>query len=586
MSKQDKPYHPSSINNSNNSNTSNNINNINNIHCFDELDDGLDDVLASMDEDMLLSQIKSSKTTTFKTAVVKETNNIFNHNNHDTSFLSSAPPLCPGHDRPCKVLTSNSMKNPGRQFYKCSLDMEQDPCDFFQWLDDDDDNDNDSGGNDNNKNLNWNWKDYSNNNYSKNLNDYNNGSGNSSGNGNGNSNGNSSGNGNSNGNDTTTYNSYNSYNSYNNYNNDNYNNNNYNNNNYNNTATTTTTTTTTPATAMWKRQTTLPNADFRPLPGCKDIHYENRRKFGHKTFRPGQQQIIEQAISGRDVFVLMPTGGGKSLCYQLPAWCCPGLTVVISPLLSLVQDQVQSMAKLGVEAVFLNSSQDYETEQRDINRRLFATTADQGIKLLYITPEKLNHSNALQQLLTRLYQSNLVSRFVVDEAHCLSDWGHDFRPDYAALNSLRENFPNVPLMALTATANQKVVDDAISALRMKRDCYLYRSSFNRPNLHYQVRKKDNKADDSICDYIVDQCKHQQDPSGVIYCLSRKDCEKLAERLQEKLIKRGRYSIQISYYHADLSSEERQQRHMDWSNGKISVLCATIAFGMGIDKPGR
>ena len=140
-------------------------------------------------------------------------------------------------------------------------------------------------------------------------------------------------------------------------------------------------------------------------------------------------------------------------------------------------------------------------------------------------------------------------------------------------------------MALTATANQKVVDDAISALRMKRDCYLYRSSFNRPNLHYEVRKKDSKADDSICDYIVQQHKESHHCSGVIYCLSRKDCEKLSEKLQDKLNKRGRYSIKISYYHAELSAEDRSYRHSQWSNGNISVLCATIAFGMGIDKPG-
>jgi bloom syndrome protein len=150
-----------------------------------------------------------------------------------------------------------------------------------------------------------------------------------------------------------------------------------------------------------------------------DHKNENRRKFGHSSFRPGQQMVIENALKGQDVFVLMPTGGGKSLCYQLPAWCCPGLSVVISPLLSLIQDQVQSMTKLGVESVFLSSSQDYETEGRDIQRRLFATPAHGGVKLLYITPEKLRHSGVIKNILKTLFERKMLSRFVVDEAHCL-----------------------------------------------------------------------------------------------------------------------------------------------------------------------
>ena len=150
-----------------------------------------------------------------------------------------------------------------------------------------------------------------------------------------------------------------------------------------------------------------------------DVNAENRRKFGHSSFRPGQKEVIGNAMQGRDVFVLMPTGGGKSLCYQLPAWCCPGLAVVISPLLSLIQDQVQSLTKLGVESVFLCSAQDYETEQKDITRRLFQTTAHGGVKLLYITPEKLRHSGVIKNVLKSLYDKGLLSRFVVDEAHCL-----------------------------------------------------------------------------------------------------------------------------------------------------------------------
>ena len=318
------------------------------------------------------------------------------------------------------------------------------------------------------------------------------------------------------------------------------------------------------------------------FPGnVKDMYTENSRKFGHRSFRPGQKDVIEQALNGRDVFVLMPTGGGKSLCYQLPAWCCPGLAVVISPLLSLVQDQVQSLTKLGIQSVFLNSTQDYQSEQVDITHRLKETTAHGGVKLLYLTPEKLRHSNLLQSILKRLYNKNLISRFVIDEAHCLSDWGHDFRPDYNNLSILRQQFPNVPLMALTATANEKVVEDAIRSLGMRNE-YRYRSSFNRPNLHYEVRKKDGKLLDEIADYIANKPRD----SGVIYCLSRKDCEQVAEKLQEKLRGKCCGNIRVSFYHAELDSDERARRHHAWSNGTISVLCATVAFGMGIDKPGK
>jgi len=287
--------------------------------------------------------------------------------------------------------------------------------------------------------------------------------------------------------------------------------------------------------------------------------------FGYESFRPGQRQIVEQALQNRDLLVIMPTGGGKSLCFQLPALLKPGLTVVVSPLIALMQDQVEALRDNGIGATFLNSSLN-SMAVRDREQKILA----RQIKLLYVAPERLLSERFLP-FLTLVQEKIGISTFAIDEAHCVSEWGHDFRPEYRQLSSLRQRYPHVPTLALTATATDRVRQDIIQQLALAQPS-IHLASFNRPNLYYEVQPQQKNSYAQLLQLI-----QRAEGSGIVYCLSRRRVDEITSKLQQD-------QISALPYHAGLSDEERTENQTRFIRDDVQVMVATIAFGMGINKP--
>ena len=293
----------------------------------------------------------------------------------------------------------------------------------------------------------------------------------------------------------------------------------------------------------------------------KQLKQQLQKVFGYSSFREGQLDVMMSALHGRDSLVLMPTGAGKSLCYQLPAISSDGLTVVISPLLSLMQDQVEAMLAMGIPAATLHSGLSSEASMQTLQQ-----LQQQQIKILYVSPER-----ALQPSFIERLQGYSLSFVAIDEAHCISQWGHDFRPEYGQLGQLRQYLPNVPFMALTATADAATQHDILERLQLHNP-HCHRSSFDRPNIRYVVQEK-YKPLKQVKDYV----KKQKGAAGIIYCGSRKKTEEIAESLQQS-------GIKAAPYHARLEHQLKESTLRQFLRDDIDVVVATIAFGMGINKP--
>ncbi len=301
------------------------------------------------------------------------------------------------------------------------------------------------------------------------------------------------------------------------------------------------------------------------MPQLASLEQALKHYFGYDNFRLGQRQIVEEALEKRDLLILMPTGGGKSLCFQLPALLKPGLTVVVSPLISLMQDQVEALLDNGIGATFLNSTVDWaDVRSREVG------ILNGKIKILYVAPERLL-TDKFTLFLEQVQRQVGIAAFAIDEAHCVSQWGHDFRPEYRQLKQLRQRYRDVPIFALTATATNRVREDIIQQLALKQPS-IHISSFNRPNLYYEVQLKQKQPYLQLLKLI-----RQYEGSGIIYCLSRRHVDEVAFRLQKE-------GISALPYHAGMSDEERAYNQTRFIRDDVQVMVATIAFGMGINKP--
>ncbi|EDO34091.1 predicted protein, partial [Nematostella vectensis] len=311
-----------------------------------------------------------------------------------------------------------------------------------------------------------------------------------------------------------------------------------------------------------------------------DLKKTLRNVFKFREFKSELQQRACETVSKglQDVFVSMPTGSGKSLCYQLPAVVAPGITIVFSPLIALIQDQVTYLRTLKITVETLNSKLP-ESERKRVMKDLYFVKPT--VKLLYITPE-LAATPGFQKVLDSLYKRKLLSLFAVDEAHCVSQWGHDFRPDYLRLGKLRNKYKDVAWVALTATATSRVKEDILTALHMQSNVAVFKSQCYRPNLYYDISFKE-LLEDPYADLkqfadaaLEDEDSGEAKGSGIIYCRTRDACQEVASRLSRK-------GLSAKPYHAGLKSDKRDKVQQEWMEGKVAVICATISFGMGVDK---
>ncbi|XP_051889615.1 ATP-dependent DNA helicase Q1 [Pristis pectinata] len=312
--------------------------------------------------------------------------------------------------------------------------------------------------------------------------------------------------------------------------------------------------------------------DKKDFPWSQKVGKTLKDVFKLQSFRPLQLQAINVTMAGKDLFLIMPTGGGKSLCYELPAVCSTGFTLVICPLISLMEDQLMILEQLNIPSTMVNSNSTKEHVKWVHDEMLNKSSK---LKLLYVTPEKIAKSKVFMSKLEKAYQAGCLTRIAVDEVHCCSQWGHDFRPDYKSLGILKRQFPNVPLMGLTATATSDILEDVKKILCVPKGL-TFTASFNRPNLFYEIRQKPSSFEACIEDMVRIINSRYKGESGIIYCFSQKDTEQVTMSLQK-------LGIAAGCYHANMEATAKSKVHKDWSLNIIKVVVATVAFGMGIDK---